>query len=64
MVAALGFAGVEGLAEDGEGLTDDEVVVKPEGSHQLLLPKDWPVEHRDGLIMPIPIEEYLSMKFG
>ena len=65
LVAARGFAGVEGLAEDGEGLTeDDDVVVRTKGSHRLLLPKDWPVEHRDGLIVLIPTEEYLSMKFG
>ena len=46
------------------GLTDDEVVVKTEGSHRLLLPKDWPVERReDGVIAPASLEEYLSLKF-
>jgi len=44
-------------------LTDDEVVVRTEGAHRLLLPKDWPVEHKDGVIAPIPLEEYLSLKF-
>jgi len=51
-----------GWAADGP-LTDDEVVVRTEGAHRLLLPKDWPVEHRDGRFSPIPLEEYLSMKF-
>ncbi len=46
-----------------EPLTDAEVVVKTEGAHRLLLPKDWPVEHKDGRIAPVPIEEYLSLKF-
>lgn len=49
-------------AEDG-GLTDSEVVVKTEGPHRLLLPRDWPVEHKDGRIAPVSIETYLSMKF-
>ena len=42
---------------------DDEVVVKSIEGHHLLLPKDWPVEKRDGRLVPIPIEEYLSRKF-
>ena len=45
-------------------MTDDEVAVRTEGGHHVLLPKDWPVEQRDGRLVPIPIEEYLSMKFG
>ena len=53
---------IPGLAKD-QPLTDDEVVVRTEGAHHLLLPKDWPVEQKDGRIAPAPIEEYLSMKF-
>ena len=45
-------------------MTDDEVVVKTEGAHHLLLPKDWPVEQKDGRVAPVAIEEYLSLKFG
>ena len=52
-----------GWAAD-ETLTDDTVVVKTEEGHQLLLPKDWPVEHKDGRIAPVPMEAYLSLKFG
>ncbi len=44
--------------------TDDQVTVRLEGAHHLLLPKDWPVSQRDGLLSPAPIEAYLSMKFG
>ena len=51
------------LADD-DPLTDDTVTVKTEGSHRLLLPKDWPVQQQDGLLAPAPVEEYLSMKFG
>lgn len=45
-------------------LTDDQVTVRHEGAHHLLLPKDWPVVQRDGVLSPAPIEAYLSMKFG
>lgn len=45
-------------------LTEEDVVIKIEGSHRLLLPKDWLVEHKDGRIAPVAMEEYLSMKFG
>jgi hypothetical protein len=27
------------------------------------LPADWPVEKRGGIVAPIPVEEYLAMKF-
>ena len=61
-VAVLALsAGVE--AEEAH-LSDDEVVVRREGAHRLLLPKDWPVEEGEGRLAPIPIEGYLSMKFG
>ena len=50
------------LADD-DPLTDDTVTVKTEGSHRLLLPKDWPIKQQDGVIAPAPVEEYLSMKF-
>jgi len=58
----FGAAPVSFAAEDP--LTDDTVVVKSEGPHRLLLPSDWPVEHKDGRYAPVSMEEYLSMKFG
>ncbi len=51
-------------ADEGGPLTDDTLVVKQEGAHHLLLPKDWPVQYQEGRVTPVPIEEYLSMKFG
>lgn len=45
-------------------LTDDEVVVRQEGAHRLLLPKDWPVEEQEGRIVQAPLVDYLSMKFS
>lgn len=52
------------FAANKSPLTDDTVVVKTEGSHNLLLPKDWPIKQEDGRLSPAPVEEYLSMKFG
>ena len=51
-------------AEQETPLTDDTMVVKQEGAHHLLLPKDWPVQYEEGRVTPVPTEEYLSMKFG
>ena len=34
-----------------------------EGLH-FELPPDWPVEKHGGLVAPIPVEEYLAMKFN
>jgi len=28
------------------------------------VPEDWPIEKRDGVVGPIPIEEYLAQKFN
>ena len=47
-----------------ETFTDDEMAVRNEGAHRFLLPKDWPVERRDGHVSPVNVETYLSMKFG
>lgn len=59
----LSLGGPVEAAED-DPMTDEQVVIKNEGSHQLLLPKDWPVKHQDGLIKLGSTEEYLSLKFA
>ncbi len=54
----------ESTREEPDPLTDDAVVIKTEGSHQLLLPKDWPVhQDKDGRVTTASMEEYISMKF-
>lgn len=50
-------------AQDAE-LTDEQMTVRTEANHNLLLPKDWPIEQKDGQLGPVPVEQYLSMKFG
>lgn len=64
VAAALGLAailpGAPARAADKEEVT----VVKTRGGLNFKLPPDWPVEKRDGVMGPIPIEEYLAMKFS
>ena len=68
LLAASSLWAVRGWAKDpheGEPvMTDDEMGVRTEGAHRFLLPKDWPVERRDGHLSPITVEAYLSMKFS
>lgn len=46
-----------------DAITDDEVVIRQADGHNLLLPRDWPVEHKNGVVSPVSVEQYLSMKF-
>ena len=49
---------------------DDSTEVKPatvrkvQGNLGFQLPPDWPIERRGGIVGPIPVEEYLAMKFN
>ncbi len=45
-------------------LTDEHMTVRVEANHHLLLPQDWPIQQKDGQLGPVPVEAYLSMKFG
>lgn len=51
------------LAQEAE-LTDEHMTVRTEANHNLLLPNDWPIQQKDGQLGPVPVEQYLSMKFG
>lgn len=67
LIGASGLWAPHGWAQDpaAEGtLTDDEMAIRNEGAHRFRLPKDWPVERRDGHVSPVNVETYLSMKFG
>ena len=45
-------------------LTDDQMTIKNDTGHHLLVPNDWPIEHRGSIISPVSVDQYLSMKFG
>ena len=51
------------LAEDGSS-KEPITIRKTEDRLHFQLPADWPVEKRNGVMGPIPIEEYLAKKFG
>jgi hypothetical protein len=42
----------------------DGMVVKTEEGIRFKLPADWPIEKRNGIVAPIPVEEYLSKKLS
>lgn len=63
MLAGFGHP-LPARSEDESTLTDDELVVRQEAGHRLLIPKDWPIERRDGVIQPASLPQYLSMKFS
>ena len=60
LLAAAGWTGVS--AEDGM-TADKPTVRKSQEQLHFELPPDWPIEKRGGMVGPIPVEEYLAMKF-
>ena len=42
----------------------DVTILKTKDGLNFKVPPDWPVEERDGIVGPIPIEEYLAQKFS
>lgn len=42
---------------------DPVTVEKTKDQLHFKLPPDWPIEKRAGMVQPIPVEEYLAMKF-
>jgi methyl-accepting chemotaxis protein len=42
---------------------EEEATVKTQKGLKFQVPEDWPIEERNGVVAPIPIEEYLDIKF-
>ena len=62
--ALLASAGWMGGASAEDGMSADKPTVrKSQEQLHFELPPDWPVEKRNGMVGPIPVEEYLAMKF-
>ena len=52
-------------AADNQSSDDQSsAVVKHEDGLHFKVPADWPIERRNGVLAPIPLEEYLAKKFG
>lgn len=44
--------------------SSESMAVTTKDKLRFVLPPDWPVEKRGGIVAPIPIEEYLAKKFS
>ena len=42
---------------------EEESIIRTEERLRFKLPADWPMERRNGAVGPVPIEEYLAIKF-
>ena len=60
--AALLLGGLRASAA-AEETAERATVRKTKEQLHFELPSDWPVEKRGGTVAPIPVEEYLAMKF-
>ncbi len=61
LAAALAASGSVRAADDKPS---DAKVLKTEDGLRFQLPADWPIEKRNGILGPIPIEEYIARKFS
>lgn len=61
--AAWVLAPAPGSAAEKREASDGSVVKTADGL-RFKLPPDWPVEKRNGIVSPIPVEEYLSKKLS
>ncbi len=43
---------------------DQPTATKTKDGLHFNLPSDWPVEKRDGVVGPVPVEEYLTRRFN
>ncbi len=42
----------------------EEIIVREQKGLRFKLPADWPIERHDGVLSPVPVEKYLSLKFS
>ena len=57
----LGMTFSPGYAEEPNGYEAETAIRAREGIH-FRLPEDWPIVKRHGVLMPLPMDEYLSHK--
>ena len=62
-VCALALAWIPTAAQ-AEEEEQSPTVVRTSDGLKFAVPPDWPIEKRNGVVGPIPIEEYLGRKFG
>lgn len=47
----------------GQASSKNVTIRKSKNNLHFQVPPDWPIEERGGIVAPIPIEEYLAIKF-
>jgi len=52
------------LADEVIDETSMVVEIVTDSGLRFMLPPDWPIEERAGVVGPVPVEEYLAMKFA
>src|SRR5207245_1138350 len=63
VLVILAAGSLPAYAADPKDKPSASTVMKTHDGLNFQLPPDWPVEKRNGVVGPIPIEEYLSKKF-
>jgi len=56
-------AGAVAGAQENEALSSEANPVRVVSGVGFSVPADWPIEKRNGAVGPIPIEEYMALKF-
>ena len=64
LLAVCGIAGSALAADKPSSEDQSAAVVKHEDGLHFKVPADWPIEKRNGVLAPVPLEEYLAKKFG
>lgn len=62
-LAALLSFGICSTLLAAETSRKDKVVTKSQNNINFNLPEDWPIQEKDGAVGPVPIEEYIALKF-
>ena len=47
----------------GYAANEEKSSVKTQKGLRFIVPEDWPIEERNGVVAPIPIEEYITKRF-
>jgi len=50
-------------AADDAGTKEPATIHRTQEGLHFNLPADWPIERRNGVVGPIPVEEYIAQKF-
>ena len=64
ILALLIFGEMPPVHAEDDASSREVTITKTAERLHFTVPPDWPIEKRGGVMAPIPIEEYLAMKFS